>query len=126
MRHIYVRVAVGLTGLLLFLIACGAWVDPARVAAKLGMAPVGALGLASLRADLGSFFATGGSLAITAALRRSPELLNIPLLMLALALIGRFMTLTVVPFDTSLLPPMVAEALMVGLLVAGRWLRPTP
>ncbi len=120
------RIAVGLTGLVLLLIGCAAWYDPVALAAKLGVGPLSALGAATLRADLGAFFATAGGLAMAGALRRAPSLLTAPLAMMALALTGRFLALALIPFDSAMVPPMVAEAVMVGIFAAGRLMRPLP
>ena len=126
MHNTMVRVAVGATGALLALIGIVAWADPARVAAKLGVQAANGLGLATLRADLGAFFVVGGSFALLAALRRSPTTLNAPLLLIAFALAGRFLALALTPFDVSMVPPMVAEAMIVAVFAAGRFMRATP
>jgi hypothetical protein len=116
------RLAVFVTGIALMLIGLVALTDPARVAAGLGITSVNLLGAASLRADLFGFFTTAGILSFLAAVRRMPELLMAPLLLMALALTGRVVALFVVPFDVTLLPPMAAEAVMTGLFGAARFL----
>ena len=117
------RIAVAAIGALLLLIGLGAWIDPAGTAAKLGLAGTGSLGLASLRADLGAFFLGGGGLALVAAWRRAPALLTAPLLLIGLALAGRCLALLVTPFDPLMLPPMVAEAVMLVVFAGGRFAR---
>jgi hypothetical protein len=126
MRNNILRLAVAATGLILLLIGVVAWVDPARVAGRLGIEAAGALGTATLRADLGAFFATAGGFALAAAVRRAPGLLTTPLLLIVLALAGRFLALAVTPFEMAMLPPMVAEAVMAAVFAAGRFLRATP
>ncbi len=126
MKNMIVRVAVAATGAVLTLIGVVAWVDPARVAGKLGVAAANGLGLATLRADLGAFFVVGGGLALLAALRRAPALLNAPLLLIGFALAGRFLALALAPFEFTMVPPMIAEAVMVGVFAAGRFLSATP
>ena len=123
MRNNILRLAVAATGALLLFIAFGAWVDPVRVAGSLGVAGSGSLGLATLRADIGAFFATPGILALLAAFRRSPGFLTAPLMLVCLALAGRFWALAVTPFETAMVPPMVAEAVMVAVFAAGRFMR---
>ena len=126
MRNIVVRIAVGATGALLFLLGAVAWIDPLRLALKLGVQPAAPLGAATLRADLGAFFAVAGGMAVLAAIRRAPTLLNAPLLLIGLALAGRFLALAVAPFDASMIQPMVAEAFMVAVFAAGRVLAAAP
>ena len=126
MRHNVVRAAVLAIGSLLLLGGVAALAAPSRVAGGLGLAAASTLGAASLRADLFGFFATAGILAIAAAIRRAPTLLTAPLLLIGLALCGRFAALCVVPFSTPLLPPMLAEALMVLVFAAGRFMQAAP
>ncbi len=123
MRNVFIRGAVALTGLLLVGIGVGAWIDPARTGGSLGLSGAPGLGMATLRADLGAFFVGGGGLAIAAAARRDAGLLTAPVLLIGLALTGRFLALAVTPFDRAMVPPMVAEAVMVGVFAAGRFTR---
>ncbi len=126
MKYAPIRIAVAVTGLILFIIAIGAWLSPTATAAKLGVTATGALGLATLRADLGAFFAVSGGLALFAGIRRTPAYLTTPLLLIALALAGRCLALAFTPFDSTMLPPMVAEAAMVAVFATGRFTRATP
>ena len=121
MRLSLLRAAVGLTGLFLLAIGIAAFLDPIGTGAKLGLVGIASLGLATLRADLGAFFVGGGALAIAAAIKRAPLLLTAPMLSIGLALLGRFMALAVTPFDRTMVPPMVAEVVMVGIFAAGRF-----
>jgi hypothetical protein len=125
MRYGFVRICVGVTGAVLFLIAFLAWLQPEKLAAKLGVAASNPLGAATLRADLGAFFATAGGLALVAAILRAPRLLTAPLLLIGLALAGRILALELEPLDSAMIPPMVAEAMMAAVFLAGRVLRPT-
>jgi hypothetical protein len=126
MKNTILRIAVAATGALLLFLALVAWTDPARLGGKLGIGAATALGMATLRADLGAFFATAGGLALLAAARRAPGLLTAPLLLVALALAGRCLALAVTPFDSAMIPPMVAEAVMVAVFAAGRFMRAAP
>jgi hypothetical protein len=126
MKNTILRIAVAATGALLLLLALLAWTDPARLGGTLGISAPTALGMATLRADLGAFFATAGGLALVAAIRRAPGFLTAPLMLMALALAGRFAALAVTPFDSAMIPPMVAEAVMVAVFAAGRFMRAAP
>lgn len=96
------------------------WLDPVAVGAQLGFGPIAKLGHASLRADVGGFFGTAGLLSLGAALRDDHRLLMAPMLLIGLALLGRVIALGFVGFDAVLVPPMVVEAVMLGLFAAGR------
>jgi hypothetical protein len=120
MRMLPLRLAIAATGLFLLAIGLSALADPSGTGAKLGLAGVGSLGLATLRADLGAFFCGGGGFAIAAAVRRAPLLLTAPTLLIAMALAGRFLALALTPFNTAMIPPMVAEAVMLAIFAAGR------
>lgn len=113
-----VRIAAMVTGGVLLLGAAAAWIDPVNFAAKLGVGPIAKLGQASLRADLGAFFGVCGAFALVGGLRRSAVLMATPLCLMAAALAGRIAALTVLGFDPVLVPPMVGEALMVGIFAA--------
>jgi hypothetical protein len=113
MRIGVLRLAVGLTGLFLLAIGISAFLDPVGTGAKLGLAGVGSLGLATLRADLG----------IGHCGRGAPHLLTAPVLSIGLALTGRFLALALTPFNHAMLPPMVAEAVMVSIFAAGRFMK---
>jgi hypothetical protein len=126
MRYNIVRISVAVTGAVLFLIGLLAWLQPEKLAAKLGVAASNPLGAATLRADLGAFFVTAGVLALIAALRRAPRLLTAPLALISLALAGRLVALELEPLDSAMIPPMVAEAVMAIIFLAGRVLRPAP
>jgi hypothetical protein len=114
------RVAIGLSGMLMIVVFLRDWMDPVAVGAKLGFGPTAPLGFASLRADIGGFFGGAGIFALAAAVRDNRELLAAPLLLMVLALLGRCVALVFIPFDMVLLPPMVVEAGLAGLYLAGR------
>ena len=120
------RLAVGLSGAALVLLALGLWIDPVDMGGLLGLAPENALGLATLRADLGAVFATAGGLALAALWRRSPGLLLAPLVLLGLMLAGRVLAMALGPFDLLCLPPMAVEAAMLLVFTAAWWRWPKP
>ena len=114
------RVIIGLFGIVFVVIAAGFVLDPALAAAKLGVGPLAPLGLSTLRGDFLGFFGTGGILALLGAIRSDPRYWTAPLLMIAMALAGRLITVAASGFDAAMGPPMLAEALIVLLLVLGR------
>jgi ribonuclease Z len=114
------RTAIGLAGLLFLVLAAGFLRDPSLSASRLGVAPLGPLGQATLRGDFVAFFAAGGLLSIAGAVRCDARLLLAPLLLIAFTLAGRLITVAVVGFDPTMGPPMVVETAVAVLLLLGR------
>lgn len=113
------RALVGAAGLLGLLMALGFWIRPAELAGKLGFQPMGDLGLASVRADLGGFFGAVGGLALLAALRNRRNLLMAPLAMIGIALTGRLLSLALTGLSPPLVQPIVVEAVLLVIMVLG-------
>ena len=114
------RILVGGVGALALVLALGIWIDPARTTANLGLMGRGALGLASLRADVGGFFAVAGLLSLAGAVRDDARLLTAPVLLAGLAILGRLITVAQAGLTPDQVMPIVVEAVLVVLLVAGR------
>lgn len=114
------RGLIGLVGVLGLLLALQLWLNPAGPAAKLGLAVTGPLGLATIRADLGGFFAGAGLLALMAAVHSHARLLTAPLLLISLALAGRIVTLVLNGLTPDMVQPMVIEAVLLVILSLGR------
>lgn len=119
------RGLLGLLGLLLLAIALRVWTQPLALAATLGLSADSLLGVASLRADLGGFFGAGGLFALLAAVRAERRWLVPAMVLLGLALLGRIISFVVSGGGVPQVPPMILEALMLGILAFGwRVLRP--
>jgi hypothetical protein len=116
-----IRIAVLITGAALLLGGLAALVNPAAVAGQLGVAAANHLGAATLRGDLFGFFFTAGAFGLAGGIRRNGALLTVPMMLIGLALCGRIVALFVTPFEQALVPPMVAEAIMVSVFAAGRF-----
>ncbi len=114
------RGLVGLAGLLALLLALQFWLHPDLPAAKLGLSPIGHLGLATIRADMAGFFGAAGAFALLAAIRNDGKWLIAPLVMIGIALTGRFITVAVQGWSPELGQPMVIEAVLLALFAAGR------
>jgi hypothetical protein len=114
------RVLVGVIGVLALLLAIRIWLGPTEPAARLGLQAVGGLGLSTLRADVGGFFAAGGLFALMGAIRSDARLLTPPLVLLALALAGRVLTVGLNGYAPEMLQPMVVEAVLVTVLFLAR------
>lgn len=114
------RVLIAVIGALALILALRLWLDPAAAAAKLGLVGRGALGLATLRADVAGFFAAAGGLAFAGAVRDDRRLLTAPALLIALALAGRLITLAQMGPTPDQVMPMAVEATLVLVLAAAR------
>jgi hypothetical protein len=114
------RGVIGLIGILGLLLALQLWLNPALPAAKLGLAPIGPLGLASIRADLGGFFAGSSILALIAVIRGQARYLTAPVLFIGLALAGRVLTVAMSGLTPDMVQPIVVEAVLVVVLALGR------
>jgi len=120
MGRTIVRALVGIAGLLGLLVATRLLLQPEATALKLGLTPVGSLGLATLRADVAGFFAVTGGLSLFAAWKNDRALVLAPLLLIGAALAGRCITLAVQGVSPELVPPMVIEAGLLVLLAFAR------
>lgn len=118
------RVLVGVAGALALLVAARIWMAPEAVAAQLGVSPAGPLGLATIRADMGGFFAGGGVFAMLAAIRGRGVFLAPPVLLIGAALAGRVATAALNGFTPEMGPPMAIEAVLLVLFAAGWRLLP--
>jgi hypothetical protein len=114
------RVLVGVIGVLALLVAARLWIGPEAPAAALGLKADGLLGLATLRADVGGFFAAGGLFALAGAIRGEGRLLTPPAVLLGLALTGRILTVAVDGYAAPMLPPMIIEFVLVAILLIAR------
>lgn len=127
MLRTIIRILVGVSGALALVVAARIWMDPAAPAAQLGVAALGPLGLSSLRADLGGFFGGAGLFALAAALRNDARFVLAPLVLIALALIGRVVTVITAGFTPDMVMPIVVETALVVLYAAAwRILPPGP
>jgi hypothetical protein len=114
------RALVGVIGMLALLVAARLWIGPEAPAAALGLKADGLLGLATLRADVGGFFAAGGLFALAGAIRGEGRLLTPPAVLLGLALTGRILTVAVDGYAAPMLPPMIIEFVLVAILLIAR------
>ena len=113
-----VRGLVGMAGLLSLLIASRFWLAPTEIAATMGLAADGPVGLGTIRADMAAFFGAAAILSLTAAIRNEARWLSPVLLLLALA--GRVFNLMSTGGGAALIPPMVIEAVLIGIVGVGR------
>ena len=120
MLRLLPRVLIGAIGVLALIGALRIWADPAIPAATLGLSPIGGLGLATLRADVGGFFGGMGAFALAAAIRNDRRLATVPLALVSLALTGRLITAGMEGLAPNMVMPMAVEATLAVLLAIGR------
>jgi len=117
-----IRVLAGLAGLLGVFIALATWANPVGPPAALGLQGVGGLGEATIRADVAGFFGTFGLLALAGAVRAEARLFTAPLLLIALALAGRVLTVVMSGYEAAMGLPMMIEVGLLAVFAAGRLL----
>ncbi|WP_374569773.1 hypothetical protein [Phenylobacterium sp.] len=110
-----VRGLVCVAGVLALFLAVQFWLHPAEPAKRLGLEAVGALGMATVRADMAGFFAAAGALSLAAAIRGEAKLMTAPLLMVAVALAGRLFNVWQLGYSPAQAAPMAIEAALVVL-----------
>lgn len=113
------RYAIGLVGVLMGLIGVGFLLAPAKLGLAFYIEPIGSQGLATIRADFSGFFIGASVFAFIGAWTRKAQPLLVPMLLVCIALFGRFLSLILDGMGPTALPPMVAEAVMAALLYAG-------
>ncbi|GGI80587.1 hypothetical protein GCM10007973_16340 [Polymorphobacter multimanifer] len=114
------RIIIGLLGAFNLAIGLAFMFAPAAPAAAFFIEPFGVQGLATIRADFPGFFIGAAVFALLGAWRAEAAPLNVPLLMLAIAFLGRCVSLGVDGMAPTAVQPMVVEAVMMGLLLLAR------
>jgi hypothetical protein len=92
---------------------------PLDVTPGLGVAPHGAAGLSTIRADFTSFFGVSALAMMLGAWRRNADLLLVPMLLFAVSFLGRALDLALTGPYPGWPLPMAIEAVEVALLLAG-------
>jgi len=108
-----------LIGLFDLLMAASFLFTPLGVAQELGVVPIVAAGLSTIRADFTSFFGVAGFAMLWGAWRRNADLLLVPMLLFAVSFLGRALDLVLTGPYPGWPVPMTVEAVEVVLLLAG-------
>lgn len=88
------------------------------VAAERGMAAVGAIGRANLRADVGGTFLAIGLFALIAAWRRSSAMALVAATLVGSALVGRFLSAAFDGIDRAAAEPILIELICLTIFLA--------
>lgn len=119
------RIVLGALGLLSLMVAGRVLADPAGAAIQFGLEVNGALGQATLRADVAALFAVTGGLSVLAAVRGDGRFLLGPVCLIGAALAGRLLNLVAAGFTLDQVAPILIEVVVLMVLLAGfRSLRP--
>ena len=119
------RLAAALVGLFGLILGLWFYLVTPQAAAAFFVTPQGAAGLATLRADMSSFFLVGAAFAFHAAWTGRRTGLLVPGALYAVAISGRLLNLVVAGSYDGAFTPIVVEALLILLCIFGyRILKP--
>lgn len=110
--------ALFLCGLFNLFLGVSFLIDPVRLGAGFNLSPVGAGGLAVLRADMTAFFLVAGGCQLWGGWRRNGDLLLVPALLFGIALTGRAISAALDGTAPGFAMPMAVEAAQVILAIA--------
>jgi len=113
------RILIALVGIFNIGIGTAFLLKPADLAARFHLLPENILGLATVRADFPALFLGAGLFALLGAWRADPEPLKVPLVLFAITLFGRTLSLVLDGFAAAAFPPMFAEVIMIVIMVGG-------
>ena len=114
-----VRIALFGLGVLTLPLAAGFLLAPARVALRLGLEPTGPVGLSTLRGDFFALFLMFGLSAIYASVRNRSDVLIIPMIMIAVIILGRLFSAIVDGSGPEALPLIAVEVVMLAIVFLG-------
>jgi hypothetical protein len=114
-----VRIVLLGLGVLTLPLAAGFLLAPARVALRLGLEPTGPVGLSTLRGDFFALFLMFGLTAIYAAVRNRSDVLIIPMIMIAVIILGRLFSAVVDGSGPEALPLIAVEVVMLAIVFLG-------
>jgi hypothetical protein len=100
-------------------IGLGFLLQPAKLAAAFFLSPVGTQGLATIRADFTGFFVGASLFALYGAWKMRADVLLVPMVMIGLALTGRFVSLSLDGMAATAPAAIVIEVIMLTILVVG-------
>ncbi|MFZ4603421.1 MAG: hypothetical protein ACOYM8_13305 [Caulobacterales bacterium] len=115
---IVMRVALVLLALFNAALGVGFLLKPAELGQQFFLSPIGAQGLATMRADFTAFFIGAAVFALIGAWRAKPGPLYPPILLLSIAFAGRCVSLALDGVQPTAFQPMIVEAVMIAILAS--------
>ena len=110
------RVLLGNLGALALAAACLFWLDPERAAAGVGLSLDNATGAATIRAQIGGFFAASGFFALVAAARNQAQFALAALVLTSFALFGRIVNVAANGWNSLFLLPIAIECMTIAVI----------
>lgn len=115
------RLLVGLIGLTSLSALRSHWFNIQMLAPERGIQAVGDIGRANIRADVGALFLCIGLFALIAAWKCSRTWLTATILLVASALLGRFVSVAIDGYSPRVGMPMLVEAIVIAVLGVAYW-----
>jgi hypothetical protein len=110
------RIWVSIIGLLSILTVLPHWFRVEGLVDERGVQALGLIGRANVRADMGGMFLAIGILALIASYKRSTSWLLATIIVVASALLGRFVSIGLDGYEQRVLEPIVVEVIVLTLL----------
>jgi hypothetical protein len=117
--QVALRVLVGVFGVVGALVLLQLWLDPTKIAGGLGLVGQGWQGQSALRSEVAGFFGAAGLLSLASAIKNDSRLLMAPLVLIAIALAGRFVTIALDGWSSAAVPTIISEAVLLAIYLAG-------
>ncbi|WP_438727098.1 hypothetical protein ACR9YC_10015 [Parasphingorhabdus sp. DH2-15] len=114
---ILTRILVAAVGLLFAFMAAGFLLSTETEASKIGLTTLSAQGFATVRADIGGFFAFCAGLSLYGAATKSIRVLWPVALLVTLALAGRLLSLVLTGPGDMFHVPIIAEVIIIVILL---------
>ncbi|HMT44109.1 MAG TPA: DUF4345 family protein [Chakrabartia sp.] len=114
------RILVALAALFFLFMGVQFWFALDTAAQSFGLSPVGLIGRASIRADVGGLFIGGGLIMLHAAWKQCRMCAGAAATIVGVALLGRFITVALDGMPPGGVPPMVVEAVIIAILLWAR------
>lgn len=115
------RALVGLIGLLSLMSVGTHWFRVESLVAERGLAAVGDIGRANIRADIGGMFLAIGLFCLFAAARANKAALLAAIALVSSALLSRFVSVAIDGGSQRVYSPMIVEAVVVAVLLMILW-----
>ena len=119
MKHIS-RLLVGLIGTVSVLMALALWFNMEAMLPQMGIAPIGALGRATVRADIAGLFMGIGLMMVMAAWKMSRSWAFGALVLVGSAIAGRLVGVLADGGSPEIWPPIIVEAVAILILLWAR------
>lgn len=108
------KLITALVGLFSLAMGLMAWVSPAEIGKIIGLSGDTALGLHSLRGDIGAVFLGSAVGCMIALFKGKAAGLKLPIIIYGLVLLGRLLSLVLTGSGPGVMQPIIIEVVLVG------------